>query len=496
MMVIYNIYFILIIMKKFLLWIVPCVLLFGASFATNLNFEDFLTVYFEWVSKKLDSFDSSKCDNIDVKYSNINKWTQIYNALQKWVCLNLFPNLDIPLPLTDYVTQDRVINLLSNNIKNQINYTRWSLIDTNWTKDIIDKTVSVLWELWAIWENASQILDDVKYRLENQSIYGSGVNRDDKKCTSISGCVNLIKDEYTEFYDKNKAQDLYESLEWEFEWIWAYIGTDWNWIFGITSIIEWWPADKVWLKAWDIFLQIDDYVVWRNTTIDEISVKIKWKWWTYVNLKIQRWNQTLNFNIKRELVSLPNVDYQVLDWWICLMSIKQFNSKTLDQFEAWLRNFQMNGCKVYLFDLRDNAWWELNTVVNMLNHFVDSGNTIVQMRYNDFNENIVANWYGDKIKNKSIFMFVNEMTASASEIFVWTIKDYVKNSVLVWSKTYWKWSAQTLVEYADGSILKYTIAKRFTWKSNKNIDWVGFAPDVSLSEDRVSTLIKALKSKK
>ena len=92
-------------------------------------------------------------------------------------------------------------------------------------------------------------------------------------------------------------------------------------------------------------------------------------------------------------------------------------------------------------------------------------------------------------------MFVNEMTASASEIFVWTIKDYVKNSVLVWSKTYGKRSAQTLIEYTDGSILKYTIAKWYTGKSNKNIDGIWFGPDVLLRPDQVSSLIKALRSK-
>lgn len=480
-------------MKKIIIWLFACLLFFSYSFANNLNFEEFLTIYFEWVSIKLDNFDSKNCENTNVKYTNITKWSDLYNALQKWICLDLFPNLETTLPLDGYITQDMFIQLLSKDLSKKISYSKWQLIDTSWTKNLIDNTISFLKNKW---DSSSQILDDVKYRLENQSIYGSGVNRDNEKCSSISGCVNLIKDNYTEFYDANQAKNLYESLEWEFEWIWAYIWTDWKWLFGISDVIEWWPAEKAWLQAWDVFLEIDNWIVPRSASIEDIRSKIKWNIWTYVNLKIQRWNQVLSFDIKRELVSLPNVDYEILWWWICFMSIKQFNSKTLDQFEAGLRNFEMNGCKIYLFDLRDNAWWELNTVVNMLNHFVNSWDTIVQMRYNDFNENIIANWYWEKIKNKSILMFVNEMTASASEIFVWTIKDYVKNSVLVWSKTYWKWSAQTLIEYADGSILKYTIAKRFTWKSNKNIDWVWFTPDVSLSADRVTSLINALKAKK
>lgn len=486
-------------MKKFLSLFLAIILFFWFSFAANLNFENFLVVYFEWISinlaKEWINIDEN-CKDVIVKYTNVSQWTKVYDALQKWICLNLFPNVATNLPLSDYITQDRVIQLLSSDLKNRLRYSKWDLIDTTWTKWLIDQTVDVLGINWITSGNVSDILEDIKYRLKNQSLYGSGIDWDNKKCNNITWCVDLVGDEYTEFYNSDQAQDLYESLEWEFSWIWAYIGTDGQGLFGITDVIPWWPAEKAGLKAWDIFIQIDDYILNNKSTTDIIRSHIKWAVWTKVYIKIKRWSQYLEFNVKRDLISLPNIDYEILGGWICFMSIKQFNEKTLDQFEAGLRNFYMNNCKIYLFDLRDNAWWELNTVVNMLNHFVNSWDTIVQMRYNDFTENIVANWYGEKIKNKSIFMFVNEMTASASEIFVWTIKDYVKNSVLVWSKTYGKWSAQTLIEYADGSILKYTIAKWYTGKSNKNIDGTWFYPDVTLRPDQVTSLINALKAKK
>jgi carboxyl-terminal processing protease len=43
-----------------------------------------------------------------------------------------------------------------------------------------------------------------------------------------------------------------------------------------------------------------------------------------------------------------------------------------------------------------------------------------------------------------------------------TIKDYFPNAQLLGEKSYGKGSVQTLDEYADGSSLKYTIAKWFT----------------------------------
>ena len=251
-------------MKKFLSLFLAIILFFWFSFAANLNFENFLVVYFEWISinlaKEWINIDEN-CKDVIVKYTNVSQWTKVYDALQKWICLNLFPNVATNLPLSDYITQDRVIQLLSSDLKNRLRYSKWDLIDTTWTKWLIDQTVDVLGINWITSGNVSDILEDIKYRLKNQSLYGSGIDWDNKKCNNITWCVDLVGDEYTEFYNSDQAQDLYESLEWEFSWIWAYIGTDGQGLFGITDVIPWWPAEKAGLKAWDIFIQIDDYIL-------------------------------------------------------------------------------------------------------------------------------------------------------------------------------------------------------------------------------------------
>jgi carboxyl-terminal processing protease len=78
---------------------------------------------------------------------------------------------------------------------------------------------------------------------------------------------------------------------------------------------------------------------------------------------------------------------------------------------------------------------------------------------------------------------MNGGSASASEIFAGVIKDYVPNSILLWTKTFWKWSVQNLIEYVDWSMLKYTIAKWYTGKSNKNIDLEWINPDIKMEDD-------------
>ena len=203
--------------------------------------------------------------------------------------------MDISLPLSSYATQDQIVEMLPNNLNKQIVYSKWAFVDIDWIKLLIEKTFSFLKRQWEIKDNSSEILDDVKYRLRNESIYGSGVDRDKKNCLSITWCVDLINDDYTEFYSSNQAQDLYESLEWEFSWIWAYIGADGSGVFGITDVVPWWPAEKAGLKAGDIFIQIDDYILNNESTTDIIRSHIKWGEGTSVHIKIQRWNKYLEF---------------------------------------------------------------------------------------------------------------------------------------------------------------------------------------------------------
>lgn len=483
-------------MKKIITAILSCVFLFWFSFATDVKFGNFLTVFFEWVTlwlqgNNVNIWNSRK--NVEVKYKNVDKNSALYKALQKWIHLWIFPNSNIELPVEKYVTQDMASLILKSQSDINLSYRKWAIIDNSWMKEAINQTVQDLLNESNTNEN---ILDDVKDKLQNESIYSDTVNRDKADCDSITGCVNLIDDEYTEYFDPEDAKILYEDMEWSFAWIGAYIGTDWKWTFGITSTIAWWPAEKAGVQAWDIILQVDNHIVWKKTTSNELVSWVKWAPWTYVTIKFQRWYNTFFLKIQREQIELPNISYEIFGWRICYMDIKQFNAQTLVKYQAWIDFFQQNTCKVYMFDLRDNPGWELNTVVNMLNNFVNWWETIVEMRYSDLIQDIVADSQWPKLNKSTVMMFGNSSTASASEVFIGAIKDYVRNSILIWEKTYWKWTAQSLVEYSDWSVLKYTIAKWYTGKSKKNIDWIGFEPDAKLTDTQIDNLITALRAKK
>lgn len=454
------------------------------AFAYDLNFWEFLTIYFEWVSQWTENF-WNEWKNIDVKYTNVKKGSELYKSLQKWIYLEIFPNMETSLPLDEKLEQQYAAILLWASVWRRFSFNYWEYITPQRTKQIIDETLKDV-------DIDEMIKDDVIDQLKYNYLYSDEIDWDKNNCDTISKCMELIDDEYTEYIDSHDATDFMESLQWSFEWIWAYMQVVSSWIFVISDIVKWWPADKAWVKSGDIILKVDNHSITKDMSINELVWYIKWKAGTFVKLQIKRWDKILDFNVERAVVTLQNVSYEKLWWWSCYMKIEQFNENTFSEFQKWLKFFTENNCQIYMFDLRDNPGGDLDTVVNILNNFVPNENTIIELRYNSLIQDIIADGNEKQESNKNTMIFVNDFSASASEIFAWVMRDYLDNCRLIGSQTYWKWSAQNIIEYADWSILKYTIAKWYTWKTKTNIDWVWFEPDVKMSDEKIDSFLEKL----
>jgi carboxyl-terminal processing protease len=120
----------------------------------------------------------------------------------------------------------------------------------------------------------------------------------------------------------------------------------------------------------------------------------------------------------------------------------------------------------------------------MLSHFVPKWKNTVVVKYLDGNKNYISKGYDSIDFSKYTLVFLqNGWSASASEIMIWTLKDYYPDSTIIWTQSYGKGSVQTIKSYRDDSSLKFTIARWFTWKFENGIDGVGIKPDVELEFD-------------
>lgn len=465
-------------MKKFKILIIATFLMLTISISKAehfLNFGEFFTIYFSTIWP--DTPKSYKY--IKLNFKNLAQTWKVYESLQKWVYMDLFPNNNIDLKLRQKITQKQVSMLVKNNFGIDIPYSSW------WVS--VDRLWNILLQLQeADFQNITtqdQIMDHVYNTLQSNYFYENALKEENMTYWAIKWMVKALDDPYTEFFSPDTAKEFNEDINWEFEWIGAYLEKNKQWETIIVSPLKGSPAARAGLQAQDIIIQINNKEINTDTSITEVVKMIKWPKWTSVKLKIVRWDKELDFTITREKITIENIESKILENSYCYMAIHMFSFGINKDFD--LNMDKLKNCPKYVFDVRNNPWWWLKEVADMLWYFVPTWETTISIKDRFGNEDLKAQDKPYKVK-KDIIILINWWSASASEIFAWTIKDYIPNTLLIGEKTFGKGSVQNIIDYVDWSMLKYTQAKRYTWKSKRNIDKEGINPDIK-SQDNPNT---------
>jgi len=295
--------------------------------------------------------------------------------------------------------------------------------------------------------------------------------------SSISWLIDWLWDKHSVYFDSVENKQFNESLSWDFEGIWAVVEKHALWVH-IDRIIKWSPAKKYDLRSWDILIKANWITLeWLNL-IDAVN-HIKWKAWTEVELEVLRvWeNNIIIKNVIREKIKIPSVDTENITDEIGYISINMFWEDTSREFKNSLTKFENKDG--IIIDLRDNWGGFLLSAVEILSELVENNEILVVTKYKDIKTNDIYkssnNW---NIYKWKIVVLINESSASASEITAWTLREYNK-AIIVWKKSYWKWSVQKPFELNDWSMIKLTVAKWFTpnWI---NIDKEWITPDIEV----------------
>ena len=296
--------------------------------------------------------------------------------------------------------------------------------------------------------------------------------------SSISWLVNWLWDKHSSYLNIEENKSFNESLAWDFEWIWAVVEPHPMWVT-IDMIIKGSPAKNSDLRSWDLIIKANDISLEWLILVDAVN-NIKWPAWTKVILEIIReWEKNIiKKELTREKIKIPSVDFEKFDnntWYI---SINMFWDETSLEFQKAIT--ELKDTSWLIIDLRDNWWGYLLSAVEILSNLIENWEILVVTKYSDENTNEVYKSINSwEIYKWKIVILINENSASASEITAWALKEYQK-AIVVWKKSYGKWSVQEPFELGDWSMLKLTVAKWFTPKwVNIDQDWI--IPDIEVS---------------
>ncbi len=327
-------------------------------------------------------------------------------------------------------------------------------------------------------ETSNQIATELsKYRKIIDKYYLGEVDEEKLKEGAIKGYIEGIGDKYTEYISKEDMKDYMEDTTGNFVGVGIYMVQDTkeNKIM-VLSPIKGSPAEKAGIQPGDYIIAVDG-VEYTGEQMSTVSNKIKGESGTTVKIKILRENETKEYELKREKITVNPVEGKVLENNIGYIEFSSFDEGTADLFKNKFEELQKQGIKSLIIDLRNNGGGIVSEALKIADYVLEKDQVILYEVDKNNNETVEKS-ENNPIINMPIIVLTNENTASSSEILAGALKDNGKAKI-VGEKTYGKGVIQQLLTLPDGSGLKITSEEYLTPNKTK-INGVGIEPDETI----------------
>ena len=319
-----------------------------------------------------------------------------------------------------------------------------------------------------------------------------------------AGMMNGLGDPYTVYYTKEEYKALNEDTEGKYSGIGAMVSQNPNTkIITIVKIFDNSPANDAGLKVGDIIYKIDGEEV-AGTDMDIlVKTKIRGEEGTSFKMTVLRGDdrKEVELDLTRRSIEVETVAGKMLDNNIGYIAVSQFDAVTSEQFKSNIESLQSQGMTKLIVDLRGNPGGFLDQVVDMLDYILPEGLVLyTEDKYGEREE-----YYSDGSHELKIPMvvLVNENSASASEVFTATFRDFEWGKV-VGKTTFGKGIVQNVLPLGDGTAVKIT-TQHYYPPSGYDLHKVGIKPDVEVdlnegakigtdSDNQLSTAIDILKN--
>ena len=333
---------------------------------------------------------------------------------------------------------------------------------------------SVFWQAWD--------------KLKKEHISGKEISDQNLVYGAIRGLTKSLDDPNTIFFDPEDYKKFNQDISGSFSGIGAEIGIRNDQLIVIAPL-KGSPAEHVGLMAKDKILKIDDKETF-DLNVDEAVKLIRGPEGTKVTLNILRngWDKPKDFEIVREPIEIPTVDWSMKEGGIAYIQLYNFNANTdLAFYRAMVDIILEKKAKGVILDLRNNPGGYLNVAVDLAGWVLGKGDVVAKERFADGNERSFKAGGNETLKNIPMVILINGGSASASEILAGALK-YNRGIKLIGEKSFGKGTVQELQELKDDSALKITVAN-WLLPDDSIIEKNGLTPDieVKLTEEDINT---------
>jgi len=244
------------------------------------------------------------------------------------------------------------------------------------------------------------------------------------------------------------------------------------------------PAKRAGIISGDKIVKIDGKDT-ESMNMDDAAKMIRGEKGSTVLLSIQRFGESdlIEFELVREDIKVNDISFAgMLDGQTGYVRLTRFSRNSDREMKKTILSLLDEDMTGLILDLRDNPGGLLNAAVNILDLFVEKGETLVwtegktnksKRKYVSKNDPIVP-------EDVNITVLVNQGSASASEIVAGTLQD-LDRGVVIGRSTFGKGLVQTVFNIDKNRSLKITTAKYYI-PSGRLIQKPGYLPDEILAD--------------
>lgn len=269
-------------------------------------------------------------------------------------------------------------------------------------------------------------------------------------------------DPHSSYFSAKNAQVAQEDLKGSF----SGIGVSFSMVqdtVNVMSVIHGGPAEKVGILAGDRIITADDSTL-VGMDSNDVMKRLKGEKGSKVKLGVRRHGskQVIYFTVKRGDIPVISVDasYMINDR-TGYIHVKNFGEQTYAEMLVALADLNMSGMKNLIMDLRGNTGGYMHIAIQMVNEFLSKNQLVV---YTEGRKSPREEFRSDgrgTFQHLPLVVLVDEISASASEIFAGAIQDNDRGTI-IGRRTFGKGLVQQPMEFRDGSVVRLTIARYYT----------------------------------
>lgn len=312
--------------------------------------------------------------------------------------------------------------------------------------------------------------------------YAEGLTEDDIYRAATAGMLEKLEprlSKYNRLLSPHEIAEVKNDLKGEF--VGAGLVIKFDEASGYTDVlgvVPGSPAEKGGVQTGDKIVTVDGKL-YKGMTLRDVVADIRGRIGTNVTLSVLRADKLISFTLTRDRLAYDTPSVTLIDD-VGLVRIPSFTEKTPASVRAGLEELEKKGgAKALVIDLRHSPGGSFERALETAELLLPEGSPIVSLKKKGKPEELYASKGKPILGDLPAAVLVDENTASGGELVAAALREQRKAKV-VGTKTFGKWSVQSLDDLPNGWAYKYTLGL-FKTPQGKSYEGVGLSPDVNVA---------------